>query len=464
MLGDLSVRLANVKAFYSDEGWFPLRVLFESPYWSNYHFTFSAINGALWFQYLLFGIGFVFAVGLLLGKNTRLSTFMCWLFLVSIHNRNILVMQGGDDFMRLTFFWAMFLPLGKMWSLDQKGKQVETFEYYSLANIGYILLLFSVYFFSALMKHSPEWYTEGTALYYAFSIEQLTYPLAKVLYPYEGLLKILTFCTIYVELLVPFFLLIPWKNSLFRKLYFFLFLGLHLGIGLTLQVGYFFLISIVCMMAILPGTLAQRIMNLPEKLGSSRLSSFLLNLKPPSLGFEIQGALPGIKVNKALKNGIVVFAIGFSLLWNMGNILSMPTAIGQVVKPIGALTRLSQNWGMFAPTVFKADGWYIYKARMSDGKTIDILNKTDTVDYNKPKWPVFQYKNAKWRKIGENMIRESNKGIRLPFCQYILKEYNQSHSNNTIDSLEIIYMREMSMPDYFVPQPEKGLLCKCWTK
>jgi hypothetical protein len=89
-------------------------------------------------------------------------------------------LQGGDDMLRLLLFWAIFLPWGERYSIQKKSSYAN--HYFDWANIGYILLPVSVFFFSALLKTSPEWRTEGTALYYALSLDQIRMPGGTLLY------------------------------------------------------------------------------------------------------------------------------------------------------------------------------------------------------------------------------------------------------------------------------------------
>ena len=50
-------------------------------------------------------------------------------------------------------------------------------QYVSLAGFAYVCQVFYVYFFSALLKSSPEWNGDFTALYYALSLEHIVTPL-----------------------------------------------------------------------------------------------------------------------------------------------------------------------------------------------------------------------------------------------------------------------------------------------
>jgi uncharacterized membrane protein YphA (DoxX/SURF4 family) len=426
-------------------------------YFSPYSISLHMMNGSYWFQALLGMAAYAFALLMLFGYRTRLFTFLSFVLLYSIQIRNPLVLQGGDDFLRLLLFWAIFLPTGKIWSVDSLGeRKPASFQYYNWANVGYILLLFSVYFFTSLMKHSNEWYIDGTALYYAFSIDQMAYPLSKLLYPYPKLLQFLTFGTIYLELFAPLLLLIPYKPRFFKSVFVIGLTLLHIGIGLTMQVGYFFIISIVAMVGIWPMTFVRPFERLANRLAHSnavKILAWIKNSRPTDT----------IKLSR-FNRSVIVSAIALSLVWNIGNISFMPQYIKKTVIPVAKATGLTQNWGMFAPTVYKADGWYVYEALTTEGDTIDILKPSADMTYEKPKWPVYQYPNAKWRKLGENLIQTKNKEFRTPFCRYLLTRHNALYPDQQIWKLNVVYFMEESLPNYEVGEIERGDICSCFLK
>lgn len=455
LIGDISVRLSDVEAFYSNFGVLPLGIIHQGHFFGPLSFSFHAMNGSIWFQTVLFLLAYVFAFCMLIGHRTRLFTFLSFLMLWSVQNRNTLVLQGGDDLLRLCLFWAILMPIGKLWSLDSfKEKKPEYTTYFSWGNVGYIMLLFSVYFFTALMKHSAEWYSEGTALYYALSIDQMAYPLSKLIYPYPSLLKFLTFSTIYLELIAPFLLLIPAKNSLFRMLYIVSLTTLHIGIGLTMQVGYFFIISIVAMIGIWP----DRFLVPFQKIANWFATTLPLDSLKQWVTSNVATPNSSIVFRKSLKP-MAIIGILVSLVWNIGNISKIPDPVRTTVKPMGKLFGLSQNWGMFAPTVYKADGWFVYEGITYNGDTIDILKPEEPMSYDKPQWVVYQFKNAKWRKLGENLIRSQDQMFRSSYAKYHLKKHNKAHPNQQIETLNVLYFREKTLLNYEVEEIEKGKIC-----
>lgn len=70
------------------------------------------IHGSPEIQAVLFGLAGSFAVALLVGYKTRLVSIMSWFLLMSLHNRNFLVLHGGDTLLRAALFWACFCPGG----------------------------------------------------------------------------------------------------------------------------------------------------------------------------------------------------------------------------------------------------------------------------------------------------------------------------------------------------------------
>ena len=184
LLLDLFIRSLSIKAFFTDAGVLPITVLKEFN-WSPAYFSFHTLSGELWWQIVLFIINAICIILLIVGYRTRVFTFICWVFLTSIQNRNPFILQGGDDLLRILLFWALFLPWGERYSIQKTSSYKN--NYFSWANIGYLLLPCSIFFFSALLKTSPEWRTDGTAIYYALSLDQIRMPLGTFIYQFPTL-------------------------------------------------------------------------------------------------------------------------------------------------------------------------------------------------------------------------------------------------------------------------------------
>ena len=178
VLLDLYVRSWHLHEFYTDAGVLPipaslyLQEKAGTAYWSVHY-----ISGSYNFNAMLFGLSAIFALLLLLGWHTRTFTFLSWLILTSLQNRQEFVLNGGDLLLRLTLFWSIFLPLGRKFSLDSCVKRYRNkwtgndVEFISMASVAWLFQFSAMYIFSFGLKFGVTWW-EGTAVSAALQQEQ----------------------------------------------------------------------------------------------------------------------------------------------------------------------------------------------------------------------------------------------------------------------------------------------------
>ena len=93
---------------------------------------------------------------------TRLAGLLAWLMLTGIDNRNPLVIDGGDDFLRMLLFWGLFLPLGARWWIDARSlPPAHSARLVSMGTFAFLLQLALLYSVSAYLKSYREWVTDG---------------------------------------------------------------------------------------------------------------------------------------------------------------------------------------------------------------------------------------------------------------------------------------------------------------
>lgn len=260
ILYDLFSRSFDLTAHYTDAGTIPRSFLIQN-FWGPAYFSVHMATGTAFGIAVIFLVHGIAAAGLLLGYRTRLMTFIVWLLLTSLQTRHPLILNAGDDLLRVILFFAIFLPLGARYSIDaalnsQKEDSQGADLYASASTAVYYLQFIAVYFFSALLKSGPEWRTEGTAIYYVLNIDQYALPLGKALLNFPELLKSLTFGVWWLELLGAFIFLIPFPMA--KVLGVFLFAGLQFGFAVTLALGHFPWVNAVALLALLPGVIWDR--------------------------------------------------------------------------------------------------------------------------------------------------------------------------------------------------------------
>ena len=147
---DLFVKFNSIKTNYSDHGILTRTDLidktFNSPHWSIHLLTGSVLGQQLLFLFTLF-----WAILLLIGYRTKLAIVICWLMLVSLQNRNPIIVTDFDGILATVFFWGMFLPLGGMYSFDRALNTSIKILPQSIISGGTIGLIIQLYFFSILI-------------------------------------------------------------------------------------------------------------------------------------------------------------------------------------------------------------------------------------------------------------------------------------------------------------------------
>jgi hypothetical protein len=256
VLVDWIDRLPDLQAHYSDAGIVPRDVV-TGVLPISVHF----FHGSVWFQAVLFGLALVFGVLLLVGWRTPLVCLASWFLLISVHARNPALMQGGDQLLRMLLFWGIFLPLGACYSVDaaRSGGPPAERRVLSPASFAYIVQLCLVYFFASAWKWSPEWRSEGSAVFLALRVESFTTRFAYLLLDYPELLRYLTYATVWLETLGWALLFLPFNVGFQRVLAVSLFVLFHLGLALTMELGNFPWVCMVAWLAILPPSFWNRL-------------------------------------------------------------------------------------------------------------------------------------------------------------------------------------------------------------
>jgi predicted DCC family thiol-disulfide oxidoreductase YuxK len=247
-------RLPDLGAFYTDDGLMPRDWLLasENPWRLSLHFA----NGTALFQGLLLGCSVLAALAFIVGYRTRLATLLSWLLLVSLHSRNPLVLTGGDYLMVCLLFWSLFLPLSARWSIDAAFSSTPPptdNRHLSWASAGLLLQILSVYFFSALMKSDAVWWPDGSAVYYALSLDAYSTALGRWLLGFPLLLKWLSWYVYWLELIGPLLALSPLLMRPLRFAVMLLLMLMHIGFLLCMELGHFPWVSLASLTALTGG-------------------------------------------------------------------------------------------------------------------------------------------------------------------------------------------------------------------
>lgn len=277
IIADLIIRFGDIKAHYSDYGVLPRTALINE-FLSPWYWSIHLLSGEPFVQSLIFGCALLFALLLLIGYRTTLASIACWAMIISLHNRNPALIFAGDDALRAIAFWAMFLPLGAVYSFDSAlntSTKPLPKRITSGATVGLIIQLCFIYMFSAWFKHqSPLWSSDGSAVYYALSFDQYGTWFGQFLLQLKPLLKTMTFGALWFEWLGCLLLFIPWQNSFFRGIAIASFISLHISFGLSFTIGVFPILCIAVWLAFIPSVVWEF---LYKKAYSKEIAGLIIN-------------------------------------------------------------------------------------------------------------------------------------------------------------------------------------------
>jgi len=251
---DLVQRSSDLVAHYTDVGIAPRMLVIDHT--NRWSVSLHQMSGIWQWQAALFILAALAALALLVGYRTRLASILTWGLCVSLITRNPYVGYSADVLLRLMLFWGMFLPWGAVYSVDAAWNDdpPASRQYLSLGTIAFAIQIVSVYLFSVMLKSGKEWWSEGSAIYYALSIDYLATPIGKVVReaPYFTL-RLLTWSVLFLEVIAPLSLLLPVRKASVRLVAVLGIVILHLSISSVMFVGIFPLLGITGTIFFLPG-------------------------------------------------------------------------------------------------------------------------------------------------------------------------------------------------------------------
>lgn len=438
LLLDLIGRAFDLTAFYTDFGILP-RDFLLSHFHVPWTFAFHTWGGSTAYESILFALAGIFAIALILGIHTKPAVFLSWIFLISLQNRNEVIADGGDQLLRAFLLWLLFLPVGRRYSLDslRKGATPEGGPCISVAAFALLMQMVFVYEFSGFSKTDPVWIKEGSACFYALASEQITKPFGLALLHFPGLLRFLTFATLFLEVVVPPLAFLPVYTKKVRLAIIPLFCLFHLGLFLSLELGLF---PFVCMLGWVPflpdifwnrwerlklvkgiGTFLQRYF---QKSGEKKKSK--KQNQPPSI----------------IANSISAFLLLCVLAWNFKSFDSRFSRLfPSSLMPVARALRLDQDWRLFSPRPPTECGWHVFVGTLCDGTEVDLLKGHGAVSWDKPALVSSIYRGYRWRKYFKLFLSGPFAEHRLYYCQYLCRKWQRDEPRNPLKQVQLYYLK-----------------------
>lgn len=429
---DILNRSLNFTEHYGAHGVMPLYEMIVKHF--NYeHFSLYFIHQSYLFTAILFALTFVSGVAVAVGFRTRTFLILAWVLVVSLHNRNYMVLQGGDEVLRMLMLWGIFLPLGRVWSFDQtqnaepvKSTQMSVI---SVATVAVIVQLIVLYTSTALLKSGHSWTQDYTAGALSLHSGPFVTHFGKWLRQFEPMLAFGTFATYYLELFGTLLFIVPVLTGWFRLIGIIAFVMLHINISLTLNVGLFPLINIISFLPLLPAEFWQKA--LPHQQPK----------QPPSPLAEEEASLSAQVICFIL---LIISVLGSFPPTKNWSISRHPNFIY-----IQKLLRLDANWGMFAPNPPKISYWYVIEGEFSDGKKYNIaIDKKEELSDEIPPHIADRFRSQRWRKYLDNLANSRNKKNWVLYANYICRRWQEAPDQPKLKEFRIYNMKYSIKSDF----------------
>lgn len=455
ILADLMVRATALEAHYTDVGVFPRWAMFSHGL-PPQHLSFHVLNGSTVYLGFLFFVHALAALALLFGYRTRLATTVCCLMAISLQTRNFALLNGGDVWMRLVLFWAIFLPWGDRWSVDEyhaREPVAPSNTVCSVATFALVQQVFTVYFLAGLFKTSDSWHRTGDAIYLALNMTEWNSRLGVVLLFFPNLLKALTLIIYWLEILGPFLLIVPVAIGPLRTLAVTLFFVFHAGLFLAMELGVFPFVGMATLLGLLPGW-AWR--NTP--LGTVERS--LDRLSRAGAFIQLASRLrPGLarSAGPALGTSLALLALTlFSGWWNLASFAKTRFALPPALQTLGHVVRVDQYWGLFAPSPPSRHGWLVIEGVLVDGSRVDLLRGQSEVRWRKPSSSGVYYADHRWKRFLLLCADPRNLLLRQNLANWLFREWvpKAPGSADDLSSVRIYWMSQKTLPKYEDSPPE----------
>lgn len=468
VLYDLIDRFGDLTEHYTDAGVMP-RFVLENVFPFNSFPYIYMLTGSTVGITIIFIINMLLAVFLVFGLYTRFVTPILWYFIISLQYRNMLICFGGDLFLHTLLFWGMFLPLGDKWSIDSllikdELKQNDSKQVLSFATAAYIFQIVILYVISTEFKYSQEWRKEGTAIYYALIYDLYLRPFGKFILDLhiDNIFKYLTFYVYWLERAGLFLLFSPFHTNLIRLILILLYVSMHIGISLCMNVGYFGIVSIVAMIPLLPGVYIdkfyEKFKTQLEEIKTKYISPYL-NLIKVRFGNKVK-ELDTVPLE--LKNILIFLLLSYTLFQNIASAYPYKYSLPKEISNLGTIFFLEQRWAMFIISNLKLNWWVVMPGDLEDGSQVDI-KCGKKVEWKKPDIVLDTVKSFRASNYLNNVIlHESAWDINfLNYGNFLCHDWNRTHPKEKhLKKFDVFYVFEENLPEYRSRPHQKRLVWK----
>lgn len=121
---------------------------------------------------------------------------------------------------------------------------------------------------------------------------------------------------------------------------------------------------------------------------------------------------------------------------------------------VSGLFKVDQNWAMFAPAPYKADGWYVMPATLMNGDTVDLFTDGGPVDWDRPERVAATYRNTRWSKYLRTIRKGKYKAALRHYVRWLKRDWNaRNPPERQLKEFTIYFVMETNLENWETAPP-----------
>jgi hypothetical protein len=343
---------------------------------------------AVWAVFVLCGVA---SIGVIVGWYTRYMMVLLLLTVSLIDARNPLVLSVADSFLHQLLLFAVFLPVGKRWSIDsitsQSNVENQSRSVVGVATAGILFQIAYFYFNNGRAKLFNEslGLTEGVKLIIEYDVESFAHVELLNVLP-SPVLSALGAIWVLIMVFSPILLLTTTGYT--RSISTVPFILGHLAIGFGFRIGLFPYITIAALLLFISDETWDVITNITSVKSVLSIPLHTLSIST-ALDAIRDGVESALDVSPSQSDGSNQY-ISLSTVNNTVTLLLIFMIITSTVSAVGAssdsgvrttikdtgesLGLVQPAWSFFTTEAAFKDFWYVYKVNTTTGETGDWYN------------------------------------------------------------------------------------------
>nr|WP_241881436.1 hypothetical protein [Halorubrum sp. Ib24] len=332
----------------------------------------------------------------------------------------------------------------------------------NVATMAVLLQMLIMYVTNAVHKRGGDLWMSGEAVAYVMQADHFTYLLGNHIAEFHGLLRVLTVAWLALLFASPLLLLL---SGVPRAAIASLFVGMHLGMAVTMRIDLFPIAVVVGFIPFFQTAVWDAAERAVASLGwSTPLARWRARLESaaraiPSLPRRAPfsrpvapGRLDGLRdadLTGTLAGGRVLVSTVLPYVFLVLIVLSGAQAVdyAEVPEPgedVLEAVDMDQSWRMFAPDPTHTTRWFVAPGTLENGTERDVL-RNSAVDFERPPRAEATYPTSRWRKYLGNVRSTDNENHRSYLANYLCADWNRSHETR-VENVTVYQRYERADP------------------